>query len=497
MDFITALVDINNNTTTANGAPAFKSTMDANLDFFSMASRNYVDATTKKFRTAFIENPETAMRTLFYLRDIRGGQGERKLVHSCLLTLLDDPLLEKVIELIPEYGYWKDLMIFHNTSAWDFVVALINDVLFKDMENMSNNKPVTLLAKWMPSANAGKSSRVIANDLATQLGYTEREYRKILSKLRNYIDIVETKMCSNKWDEIKYESVPSKANLMYSKAFMRHDPERYARYIEAAKNGSAKINASTLNPCEIFSNVRNNVSVSTMDALWKSLPNYINTPYNGLVIADTSGSMTTPKIGKITPIDVSLSLATYIAERNPSEYWKGKFIVFSDDPELFELRGNTIKDYIKCFPDIVSRSTDLIKVANMIVTAGINHNIPDKDMPKTLIIISDMQFNSFDSILVNNSHINRHDGGSETPHSRFVKTFTNYGYTAPNIIYWNVNNSKNAPVKYDTYGTAFVTGYSPAAMVGIMNSKVVTPIEIMHNTVYNKRYDPIGNLFKS
>lgn len=511
MNFLDALTNTNNETLTDNGAPAYKSTLNGNLDFFGLASRTNVDETVRKFRVAFFENPETAMRTLFYFRDIRGGQGERKFVHECLKTLVDDPRIEDVIKLIPEYGYWKDLMIFHNTAAWKFVVNLINDVLRKDLENMLAGKSVTLLAKWMPSANAGKASHLIATDLAAQLGYTGREYRKVLSKLRNYIKIVETKMCSNEWGSIDYATVPSKANLMYAKAFKKHDFDRYNNYIKTVNSGEAKINAATLNPCEIFSNVRSRVNVPTMEALWKSLPDYMETPYNGLVIADTSGSMQSPMIGKFTPFDVAMSLAVYIAERNPSTYWRNKFLIFSGNPELLELRGNTIGHYVKCFPNIVSNNTDLIKVAKLIVDAGVRHSINNEDMPKVLTIISDMQFDSFDEINGNGvtgknfilswstefSDYNRpRSNGGATTHHAFSSIFTNAGYSVPNIIYWNVNNTKNSPVKFDDYGTALVSGYSPSVLKSILSAKSVTPVDIMVETVYNKRYDPIGHLFK-
>lgn len=489
MNFIDALRDINNSTTTGNGAPAYKSTNDSCLDFFGGSSRTAVDETVRKFKIAFSDSPETAMRILFYFRDVRGGQGERKFVHACLKSMSDDPRIKDVIELLPEYGYWKDLMIFHNTPAWEYVVELIGKVLIQDMDNMANGNPTTLLAKWMPSANAGKASKNIANDLSVALGYTERQYRKILSALRKHIDIVESKMCSNEWGSIKYEAVPSRASSMYADAFTKHDGIRYRAYIAAVNNGETKINAGTLTPCEIVAKVRANESVPTMNALWRSLPNYMDKPYNGLVIADTSGSMNCSIGKKFTAMDVSLSLAMYISERNPSQYWKNKFIVFSSEPQLFELKGNSVKEYMRCFPNIVSSNTNLIGVAKMIVKAGTSHSISDDDMPKILTIVSDMQFDSFDSI------DGGADSGSMTPHQKFSKIFTDAGYTVPSIVYWNVNNVVNVPIKSDAYGTALITGYSPSILQSILGAKTISPFDIMIKTVYNTRYDPIGNIF--
>lgn len=490
MNFLEALENVNNRTLTDNGAPAFRSTMNDCLDFFGMSSRTNVENTVRLFNRAFIADPETAIRTLFYFRDVRGGQGERAFVHACLKSIASDPRMRDLIRLLPEYGYWKDILIFHDTSAWDFCVEFIRETLNKDIENMADNKPVSLLAKWLPSNNAGKSSRALANSISVALGYTERQYRKVLARLRAHIKIVETNMCNNEWGAINYPTVPSRAHFMYRNAFKKHDSVRYIEYISKVKSGEIKINAKTLYPCEIFSKVRYEPNNSgELDVMWKALPNYINKPYNGLVIADTSGSMRYPKIGSFSPLDVSMSLATYIAERNPSEIWKNKFLIFSNEPELLTLKGNSLSDYVKCFPEIVSSNTDLIKVAELIVKAGKNNNIPDSEMPSVLTIISDMQFDNFNKI---NGVID----SNVTPHKEFSSKFTKAGYSVPKIIYWNVNNSKNVPVTFDEYGTAFVTGFSPSAMIGILGAETTSPVDIMVKTVYNERYDPVGNLFK-
>lgn len=501
MNFFGAMLNELNKTTTDNGANAYNSTLNPCLDFFSKANRNNVSETARLFMLAFNDNPETAMRTLFYFRDVRNGQGERKFVHECLRMLVTHPKINALIKLIPEYGYWKDLLVFHGTVAWVSAMGVISEQFHNDMKSLNtDNKSVSLLGKWLPSENSGKKSSIIARDIMTALGLTPRAYRKSLTRLRDRINIVETKMCSNNWSDIEYSAVPSKASLMYRKAFSKHDAERYVSYLKDVKSGNAKINAATLYPSDIVSKVRdivtykknygkdNTSELAALDSLWKSLPNYITSPYNGIVIADTSGSMTSPKVGSVAPIDVSIAIATYIAERNPSPVWKNKFIIFSSKPELLTLSGDTISSYIRCYQDIVSSNTDFVKVANSIVNAGKNAGLSDDDMPKNIIVISDMQFDNFDQINVKIS-------GDKTPHEKFSSIFTEAGYSVPNIIYWNVNNSKNVPVKFDNVGTAMVTGYSPVIMKSIINAKTIDPVEIMITTVYNSRYDSVGKLF--
>ena len=479
-----------NTTTTDNGAPAYKSTNDACLDFFAKASRSNPAETARLFRIAYAADPETALRTLFYFRDIRGGQGEKKFTHECFKELVGHKNIKSIIQLIPTYGCWKDLLTFYNTKAWTYALEVIAEALEFDLNALKvDGKSVSLLGKWLPSENAGKAAKPIANSIREYLGYTPRKYRTTLTALRNRISIVENKMCSNEWGNITYEYVPSKASLMYRKAFKKHDFVRYSNYLSQVASGKTKINSATLYPSDIVSKAFRDADKTALDALWKALPNYIDSPYNGIVIADTSGSMQSPEVGGVRPIDVAIGVATYVAERNPSEVWKNKFIVFSKNPELLTLVGDNICDYVRNYPEIVSDNTDLIKVAELIVTAGKNNNLTDDDMPKVITIVSDMQFDNFNKITrdYKNSRF-------KSAHDKFTHTFTSAGYTAPNVVYWDVNNNANCPITKDNYGTCMVTGFSPVIMKTIIAAKSISPIEIMMSTVYNSRYDAVGSL---
>ena len=181
-----------NMTYTENGALTHKSSNSAIVDFFfhGAALRTEKDEhrIINLFADAFKEDPTTALRILFYIRDIRGGQGERRTFRIMLgyLVLNHPDWLIKNMKLIPEYGRWDDLFILRNTSLEAHMIDFIKKQLMEDLDNCNQGKPVSLLAKWLPSENTSSiKTRAVAKYMRVNLGYTPRAYRKVLSTLRN------------------------------------------------------------------------------------------------------------------------------------------------------------------------------------------------------------------------------------------------------------------------------------------------------------------------
>ena len=104
--FMKALEEQYNYKFTVNGALAHRSTGSKVYDLFALggAYRNRSDEDCIiLFEDAFCEDPDLAMKCLFYLRDCRGGQGERRFFRVCYKWLAEnEPAaaiqnLEKVI----------------------------------------------------------------------------------------------------------------------------------------------------------------------------------------------------------------------------------------------------------------------------------------------------------------------------------------------------------------------------------------------------------------
>lgn len=482
MTFITALEQKLNIDETENGARAYKSTQSRCLDLFGKigACRNSLEKAQRLFSLAFDENPDTAVRILFWARDIRGGMGERAVFRALFKYLVENHSSRAIplTHLVPVYGRWDDLLVLEDTSVWDNVLELISDQLKVDMKTESD---VSLLAKWLPSINASsKDSKRIGRKIAAHLGWTERQYRKNLAALRTKIRIVEQKMCSKNWSEIDYEKVPSRAAFMYRKAFAKRDADRYVDYLAAVSKGEKKINAATLYPYDIVEQYMKGPIVDrTIDLQWEALPNYMEgKELNGLVVADVSGSMT----GR--PMAVSISLAMYIAERNLSKIWKNKFITFSEKPEIQTITGSTIGHKVRnLMRSAWGYNTDLMAVFRVILDAAKENKVSVKDMPQKLIIVSDMQF---DQACENNS---------ETNFEMIKNLYKKSGYELPSLVFWNVNEKGTVPMTMHDTGTCLVSGCSPSILKAVLSGEFITPEEVMNRAVYDERYDAIGRAF--
>lgn len=488
--FVNALKNESNFTKTENDAIALKSTNSSLLDLFGQigALRPRTESDIEAmFSKAFAENSLFATKMAFYARDIRfGGLGERRVFRVILkfIARLYPEIIEKNIKNIPYFGRWDDLYVLINTPVeslmWDFIKKQWNE----DINGMNKMIPISTMAKWLKSINTSSADSVKLGKLTAQkIGLFESSYRKMLSKMRKYIDIVEIKMSANKWTEINYPSVPSKAMSNYRKAFSKHDLNGFASYISKVEKGEEKINSSTLFPYDILQKmgiVCHNKFMSfsnydkVLEAQWKALPNYIDGENNVLVMADTSGSMMSDN-GR--PLATSVGLSIYFAERNHGIF-KNIFMTFSSEPSFIELKGNSLYEKIKCIPAIVS-NTNLESAFKLILETAIKNNLKSEDLPKSLVIISDMQFDMCQTY-------------KWTFYDEMKARFNINGYDIPNIIFWQVESRRDTFHATSSYkGVQLASGQSAATFKTILKNIGKTPYEAMITTLNNPVYDCI------
>ena len=390
------------------GAKGYRTTGAALLDFnFKIASYRSKSETdiVVDFMKVFYEDKLTAMKFLFFIRDREEGLGERRTFRVIIkhLANTEPEIIKAVMPLVAEYGRYDDLLELFDTPLEEDVITMFLDQLDKDAENWRDKKPVSLMAKWLPSINASsKTQKERAKKIIKQWGATEEQYRKVLSKLRQYIDVTERKMCANEWDKIKYENVPSRANLNYNAAFLRHDEERRRKFLGQVEKGEKKIHAGKLYPHDIVHKYRDtnswrsdlNPLDTTLEQLWKALPQ--KEIANTLVVADGSGSMTST-IGKtnVEALDVANALAIYFAEHNKGEF-NNKYITFSETPQLVKFNKTaSLHDKIaKCLCYNEVANTNIEAVFSLILTTALQNNLSQDEMPKNILIISDMEFDS-------------------------------------------------------------------------------------------------------
>ena len=309
MNFMNAIQNTINEekSVTENGAIGYRTTGKELLDLnFAVASLRSMsdEEVAQRFKKAFCEDNILAMKWLFFARDVRQGLGERRLFRVVLADLVksNPEMVIPVINLIPEYGRYDDLWcLLDDERAFESVRDFVLKQLNEDLVNLYNDKPISLLAKWLPSINASSAkTKEYGKKICKALSMSDRNYRIMLSKLRKYLDVVEVKMSEKNWSGIKYEAVPSRANLIYNDAFLRNDEERRRKFLGKLEKGETKINASTLFPHDIVHKYLNGRGSSyammnkdtTIEALWKALPNTVKGCGNTIVVADGSGSIT-------------------------------------------------------------------------------------------------------------------------------------------------------------------------------------------------------------
>ena len=474
--------------TTENGAIAYSTTNNAILDFFSLAGsmRNRSESDIlEKFELAYEESPELAIKALFYIGDIRGGLGERRTFRLCLrkLALINPNVVKKNIHLIPEYNRWDSIFELFDTDVEDTALEYIEEQLYNDYKNMTLNKPVSLLAKWLPSENASsKKTKLLGKKIREYLQFTSAEYRRYLSQLRKYLDVVETHMSANEWTSIKYENVPSNAMMRYRNAFYKHDNEGMNTYIESVKSGKNKINSSVLYPYNlVHSYLPGFFSVKKIDNVleeqWKSLPDY-TTDANILVMADVSGSM----IGR--PMETSIGLAIYFAQRNKGVF-HNQYMTFSTEPYCVSIKDSwTLK---KCIENVmykdVGYSTDLNAAFKYLLDMCVDNNISQEELPSALVVISDMEINRFGSGNYNWSFVDK-----------WEKRFAKAGYKLPKLVMWNVE------ARHDTFlsqnpNVLYISGQSTSTFqyfTAALNGK--TAYDFMLDILNSDRYSLIDTI---
>ena len=469
-------------TKTENGADAKNTTDSALLDIFttigSMRSRSEHEI-IQKFELAFQEDPLGAMRCLFYARDIRGGLGERRVFRVILPYVAEKHKseLDKNLRLVPEYGRFDDFYSLIGTQLEDRMWECVKKQLSLDVINMQDDEPCSLLAKWLKKADASsQNTRKLGIYTAKKLGMSVYDYKRLCVKLRKYIDVVEQRMSANEWDTINYPAVPSRAMMNYRKAFARHDEERFNEYLNKVQTGEQKINSATLYPYDIVEKILyRHEDSKALEAQWDNLPDYVDGDVNAVVMADVSGSM----YGR--PLATSIGLAMYFAERNKGAY-HNLFMTFSQNPKFVAVKGETITQKI----NFISKAewggnTDLEKALLKILDVAIKNRCSQEEMPKSLIIISDMEIDYCTS--------QKH---RENFYDYVSRVYEEHGYKIPNVVFWNVDSRHDVFLADKTRkGVQLVSGQSASTFKNLIGCVDKTPVEMMYSVLNSDRYQAI------
>ena len=482
MSFADAMREEGRFTRTENGAVALNTSGDARLDLFgTIGSLREADENriTTLFAEAYAQDKLFATKIAFYARDIRGGLGERKTFRTIIRYMAEKhpEALRPNLDLVGVFGRYDDLYELIGTPLEDDMWAAMKKQFEEDLQNLNAGNAISLLAKWIKTADASSSAtRKLGILTAQKLGYPVYNFKRIVRSMRKQIGVVESLMSAGRWDEIKYPEVPSRAMMIYRKAFMKHDAERFGEFINKAEKGEVKINASTLFPYDIVEKILyGRESSKVLEAQWKALPDYVEKGTNALVMADVSGSM------RGRPMATSIGLAIYFAERNIGAY-HNLFMTFSGRPKFVEIKGNTITQKI----NFISRAswqmnTDLEAALMKILDVAIENHCSQEEMPKSLIIISDMEIDC----CTNQKH-------RENFYDYVSRVYKEHGYKIPNVVFWNVNSRHDVFLAdKNRKGVQLVSGQSVSTFKNLIGCVDKTPVEMMYSVLNSDRYQAI------
>ncbi len=484
-----ALVDLN------FSVPALRQTA---VDFYGKSKHNYHFYSTARtmdavealrlFITSYEEDPLYTMKWLMYVRHIKLGLGERD-VFRMMLTKIGDLHPEMALQFIIgtelwNYGRWDDVLrIFFDTTSTilhDGLGKVISNQFRRDVIGCSLGDSISLLVKWMPSNNtSSKEKRSEAVILQSLLHLSAREYRKTLSKLREHLAVVDRKASLNQWNDINYNYVPSKANLKYRNAFLKHDEERRKAYLASLQKGddAVKINSNSM---FLYDIVQAYVEKSgywgeilkpydeTLEQLWNAQE--APKDYEDiLIIRDGSAFMCQQLTGNssVTALSVADSIALYCAQYNKNKSFKNRFITFSNRPQIVDISMcQTLRDKLRRLHRFDDYSnTDIEATFDLILDTAVKNHLPQEALPSACLIISDMQFDQATKHEDNTTVI-------ETCRQKFEAL----GYTMPRLIFWNVSvyAHNTIPVQMHPSGVILVSGFTKS-IVDIVVSRELDP----------------------
>ena len=450
---------------TANGSETYSTTKNPVLDLFFLIGGASLKSTpintlVTMFEDAYAYDAERAVRILLWTRDIRGGAGRREIFRQVMRRLSETraALAIQILPKVAELGRWDDLLIFDVPEVKEAAYAVF-------AKGLLDASTAALAAKWSP--RKGK----VASELRAFFQLTPKQYRKLIVGLSN---TVETKMCALLWEDINYSHVPSVASIRYAKAFNKHDAIRYQDWRSKLTTGETKVNVGAVYPHDVVVSLRHGDQILANE-MWNSLPNFMGDG-NIMPIVDISGSMYSIVQGRVSAMDISTALGIYCAQKNSGDF-KNILMTFSGNPQFVTVDQPTLAaNYRRVTDSNVGYDTNMQAAFALLLRTAIHNRVAQKDMPKILLLLSDMQFNSCNK------------GGTNFDGIR--TQYEDAGYELPRICFWNIaGGTSNNPVQFDENNIALISGFSPAIMKSVLKAESFTPEYIMDQTIMIDRYN--------
>ena len=466
--FIDAVNSVPGKTTTTNMMATYDTSLNPVLDLFFAIGASRGKDITALFNRAWQTDKDLTLRCMLWARDVRKGSGERQTFRNLLrqLAIIEPQVVQVLLPKVPELGRWDDLLVLPEPHIGYAAKFILNAIKNGD----------GLAAKWMPRKGP------MAVYLRKAWEMTPKQYRKFL--VRN-TKVVETDMCSNEWSNINYNHVPSVASARYQNAFNRHDEDRYQLWKDGLNKGTSKVNAGAVYPYDVVRSLKIGDKEVAL-AQWENLPNYLS---DNLILpmVHVSGSMTCPVSGSVTALDIAVSIGLYLADKQQGPF-KDLWLTFSAEPQLERLTGNLVQKYHQMVTGKWQMNTDLELAFDRILDVAKQGQVKAEDMPKYLLILSDMEFDQCRQDYSAYGYLSTTP--TTTAWDMIQGKYERAGYQIPKVIFWNLNaRPGNVPVSQNEEGVALVSGFNTHILKSILSASNLDPVEIMKNTLMSSRYN--------
>ncbi|OIW16581.1 hypothetical protein TanjilG_02787 [Lupinus angustifolius] len=399
-------------------------------------------------------------------------------------------------KLVNRYSTDLNFRLLHDSVSDHFAECLKLDLEY--LKSGSLNK-ISLAAKWCPSVDSSfDRSTLLCESIAKRIfprgvyteydGIEEAHYayrvrdrlrKDVLVPLRKVLELPEVFIGANKWDLIPYNRVASVAMKFYKEKFLEHDKERFEKYLEDVKSGKKTIAAGALLPHEIIGSLGDGDGGEVAELQWKRMVDDLlkkGKMKNCIAVCDVSGSMCGD------PMEVSVALGLLVSELSV-EPWKGKVITFSENPELHLIEGDSLELKTQFVRNMDwGMNTDFQRVFDLILQVAVNGKLKEDQMVKRVFVFSDMEF---DTASVN---------PWETDYQAITRKFNEKGYgsAVPQIVFWNLRDSRATPVPATQKGVALVSGFSKNLLALFLdNEGDLSPDDAMEAAISGPEYQKL------
>jgi len=399
--------------------------------------------------------------------------------------------------------------MYSNDPAYRFLhdrtADLFAGLLAEDMRKLADGKvrEFSLAAKWCPSLDSSYDRSTLlceavarrlfprgsSPELAADLPDEHYEYRArerlrkaALVPLRCALKLPEVFISARAWDSVAYTRVASVAMKNYKDLFLKHDADRFNAYLADVKSGKKRIAAGALLPHEIIASLgddgENDGGVA--DLQWQRVVDdmrALGRLTNCVAVCDVSGSMSG------IPMDVCVALGLLVSELS-DDPWRGRVITFSERPQLHRITGDTLPEKISFIRTMDwGMNTNFQSVFDKILEVAVGARLAPERMVRRVFVFSDMEFDQASA------------QPWETDYEAIVRKFTEAGYGAavPEVVFWNLRDSKAVPVEAGQKGVALVSGFSKNLLKLFLDGGgVISPRAVMEKAIAGPEYDKLA-----